>query len=110
MICISGIAVSTAFRNIAKGDLKMGTRKTVKLGLVLLLTVALLLTTASVTAFAGTTSKVKVGSVTLEDDQCLVSNSAASATDGDNGGNYVAYFKDNTYSDVYQVLNFTVSG
>ena len=38
---------------------------------------------------------VKVGAVTLYDDQCMVDNEATEATDGNNDGSYVAYFKDN---------------
>lgn len=40
--------------------------------------------------------RVKVGSIELSDGQCITANNAGEATDGNNNGVYVAYFKDGT--------------
>lgn len=47
-----------------------------------------------VTARADSSQAVEVAGITLADGQCLAMNGAAAATTGDNGGTYVAYFKD----------------
>ncbi len=77
------------------------------LSLVLCLT---LMSVVKISASADTTElefwRVKVGTVELSDGQCIAANGATEATAGDNGGSYVAYFKDGTL----YLNNLTLSG
>lgn len=69
-----------------------------KPAMAMLMAAVILLSVMSMSAFAADTDicTVKVGSIVLSDDQCLTVNGATAATDGNNGGSYVAYFKDKT--------------
>lgn len=72
--------------------------KKAKFAVSLFATMVMLLLVMPTKAFAAETDvcTVKVGGITLGDNQCLIANDSTTATDGNNGGSYVAYFKDKT--------------
>jgi len=70
--------------------------KKAKFAVSLFAAMVMLLLVMPTKAFAAETDvcTVKVGGITLGDNQCLIANDSTTATDGNNGGSYVAYFKD----------------